>query len=104
MDNSTQIPASGEGSASSGNKIMLFFVGGLVLVVLLVGGAYLFMSRQQAEKNARNKTGEAATQPMAQVTPRPQDTVDALDKDLSAVDVGSGESDFSSIDSDLQQL
>lgn len=84
------------------NRLVLYFVIGLVLIVLLVAGAYLFMSRQQqAAKNASNET----TSPeIVQATPKPQETVDALDRDLSALNVDNTDSDFSSIDTDLQQL
>lgn len=87
------------------NKIVIYFVIGLIVIVVLIAGAYLFMSRQQqAAKITEPTTIETIPQPIVQATPRPQDTVDALDRDLSALNVGSTDSDFSSIDADLQQL
>lgn len=85
-------PASGDS-----NKMVLWLVIGLVIVVVLVGGIYFFLSKQQT-------TETGTKQPVVQVTPKPQDTVDALDKDLNALNVESSDSDFASLDQDLQQL
>lgn len=85
-------------SSNGSNKIILWFVIGLVIVVLAVGGIYVFLSRQQAAT-------QNVQQPTVQTTPKPQDTADALDKDLNSINVDTGtNSDFDSIDQDLQQL
>jgi len=89
-------------TAPGSSKLVLYFVIGLVLVVLLIAGAYLFMSRQQ--QTAKNASNETTSQEIVQTTPAPQETVDALDRDLSALNIGNTDSDFSSIDTDLQQL
>lgn len=79
------------------NKAILWFIIGLVIIVLIVGGIYFFLSRQQQATNT------ATQQPMVQATPKPQDTVDALDRDLNALNVGTS-ADFTAVDSDLKQL
>ena len=83
-------------SDSSSKKLILWLVIGLVIIIVLVGGIYLFLSRQQ----------ESALKP--QVTtlqtsvPTPQEN---LENDLSSIDVDAGiDSDFSSLDQDLKQL
>lgn len=85
-------------SPNGSNKAVLWFVMGLVIVVLLTGGIYLFLSKQQAKT-----ADQAVRQPVVQNTPKPEDTIDALDKDLSAVNAEVN-SDFASIDQDLRQL
>ncbi len=96
-----QIPVVNTNTGGS-NKLVLYFVIGLVLIVLLIAGAYLFMSRQQ--QVAKNNSNETTSREIVQATPAPEETVDALDRDLSALNVGNTDSDFSSIDADLQQL
>ena len=53
---------------------------------------------------SKNASNETTSQEIVQTTPAPQETVDALDRDLSALNIGNTDSDFSSIDTDLQQL
>lgn len=89
-----QVPIS---NPSSSNKIVLWFVGGLVLVVLIVGGIYLFLSRQQAVVPTKTQ------QPITQApTPTPQEN---LEGDLNSVNLDTGTpGDFTSVDQDIQQL
>lgn len=80
------------------NKIILWFVIGLVIVVVAVGGIYLFLSRQQAA-TPRTQAQTVKTQTPAST---PQKSLEA---DLEAIDVESGaDKEFTSIDQDLQQL
>lgn len=90
-----QTPIAPEPPSGDSNKMVLWLVIGLVIVVVLVGGIYFFLSKQQT------KTTETTT---VQTTPQPQDTVDALDKDLNALNVENADSDFASVDQDLEQL
>lgn len=85
-------------ASGDSNKMILYLIIGLVIVVALVGGIYFFLSKQQTAIETNTN------QPVAQVSPTPQDTVDALDRDLSALNIGTADSDFSSVDSDLEQL
>ncbi|MDP3758246.1 MAG: hypothetical protein Q8Q86_00860 [Candidatus Daviesbacteria bacterium] len=82
------------------NKMVLWLVIGLIVIIAVVGGIYFFFNNQQAATNTQKVTEN----PIVQSTPKPPDTVDALDRDLSAINVDDAEVDFVSIDSDLQQL
>lgn len=80
------------------NKIVLWFVIGLVIVVMAVGGIYLFLSRQQAAA-PKLAPRSATTQ-----TPKPS-PAENLEADLNSIDVESGaDKEFTSIDQDLQAL
>lgn len=78
------------------HKVILWFVIGLIVVILAVAGVYLFLSRQQAAETTR--------QPIVQVTPKPADMVNALDQDLNSINVATSDADFSTVDQDLNQL
>lgn len=93
-----KIPEAPVPQAGESNKIIMWFVMGLVVIVILVGGAYLFLSKQQP-----TVTNQTPLQPVVQA-PKPQETVDALDKDLSDLNVANSDSDFSLVDQDLKQL
>lgn len=75
-------------------KPILWLVIGIMLILALVGGIYLYLSRQQAK---------SSTQTMVQTPqPSPQDN---LENDLNSINVESSpSSDFAPVDSDLQQL
>lgn len=94
----------GPASVFSEKKLLIWFGIGLVVIALLVGGAYLYLSRQQAATLAEPITGTSNIQPVVQDIPKPQDTVDALDRDLSALNVEDTGSNFTSVDEDLEQL
>lgn len=79
-------------------KMILWLVIGLMVVVALVGGIYFFLSSQQAG----NTEQPVAEKKVVQTTP--PDTMDALERDLSALNIEDTENDFTSIDQDLQQL
>lgn len=75
-------------------KMTVWLIGGVVLILLIVGGIYLYMSRQQAS------TPQAPTQPQATAAPQ-----DNLESDLDSVNVESSvDSEFTSVDQDLQNL
>lgn len=90
-----QTPIAPEPPSGDSNKMVLWLVIGLVIVVVLVGGIYFFLSKQQAS------TTETTT---VQTTLTSPDTMDALEKDLNALNIEDAESDFTSIDQDLEQL
>lgn len=81
-------PAEPEGS----NKMVLWLILGLVVIVLVVGGIYLYLSQQQGAE-----TG--VTQP----TPTPV-TEENLENELNTIDVAGSDQDFTAIDQDLQSL
>lgn len=76
-------------------KMGVWLIGGVVLILLIVGGIYLYMSRQQAKQSLQTETPPATTT-------APQDN---LENDLDAVNVESPvDSEFTSVDQDLQSL
>ncbi len=85
-----------EAQNQEGSKMIWWLVGGLIVIALLVGGIYWFLSKQQTNQ-------QAIQPPVKQV--ETQVTTDSLDQDLSVVDVeSSGSSDFNEVDQDLQGL
>lgn len=92
----TPLPAAAPESGDS-KKIIIYFVVGIIVIALLIGGAYLFLSTQQSNT-------ETQKQPIVEAKPKEQDTVDALDKDLESLEIANTDSDFSTVDEDLQQL
>ena len=93
-----QVPVS-ESSSGDSKKVIAWLIIGLVIVMALVGGIYFFLSMQQSGSTEQ----PAPEQKVVQVTP-PQDTTNALEKDLNTVNVENADSDFASIDQDLEQL
>lgn len=80
---------------TNGSRMILWLVVGLIVVVLAVGGIYLFLSRQQA-------TPPVNPLPVTKVpSPSPQEN---LENDLNNIDVAAPDNDFTSIDQDLQAL
>lgn len=83
------IPPSGtEGS----NKAVLWLILGVVIIALIVGGVYLYFSRQQGTENV-----------VTQQTPAPQ-VQENLENDLNAIDVANTDQEFIEIDQDLKNL
>ena len=76
--------------ASEGNKTMLWLIIGLVLVILLVGGIYWYLSKQQ----------ETTPQP----TLKPPTTESNLERDLNSIEVQTSDTEFDALDKDLQSL
>ncbi len=75
----------------SSKKLVLWLVIGLVIIIVLVGGIYMYLSRQQAVSN--------------KIIPTPSPIVQGnLENDLNAIEVASPEADFTSLDQDIQQL
>lgn len=96
-----QVSIQNTSSGGDSKKIILWLVVGLVVVMGLVGGIYFFLSQQQPT----NSSMKPSEQVVVKATPKPPvDTVDALDRDLNAVNIASSEADFIPVDQDLQQL
>lgn len=81
------------------NKLVLFLVLGVVLIVLVVGGGYLYMSGKQA---ADLKKQENAANAFPVTSPKPTEA--SLDSQLNDVNIATDDSDFTSVDQDLQGL
>lgn len=81
---------------SSSSKIILWFVIGLVVVVVLVLGIYFLLNTQQASTPKETAVIQ---------TPVPSPRED-LEGDLNSinVDTSTNSSDFTSVDQDLEQL
>lgn len=97
-----QVPVPTPSSGES-NKMIIWFVIGLVVVVMLVGGIYLLLGSRQTAINSKTTTG----QPIVQITPKPEDMVSALDRDLNSLNIdatNNADSDFTLVDQDLQSL
>lgn len=88
-------PAAPQPVEEGSKKMGVWLIGGVVLILLIVGGIYLYMSRQQAKQSLQTETPPAATT-------APQDN---LENDLESVNVESPvDSEFTSVDQDLQNL
>lgn len=77
------------------NKMILWFVIGLIGVILIVGGIYVFLSK-----------GQPAAKPQTTASKVPSPAPEAnLENDLNSINVNSGiDSDFTSVDQDLESL
>lgn len=82
-------PVSGETPKSS-KKMILMLVAGLVIAVVLIGGAYFYVSSRGAKQSQLQ-------------TPPPQ-TQDVLDTELNRVNVEDLETEFATVEADLQNL
>lgn len=87
-------PATGgieQSPKSNESKMVLWLIGSLVLIILVVGGIYFYLTSQQ----------KAQIQP----TPTPAAKVqENLENELNALDVGDLDQEFSEVDKDLQGL
>lgn len=87
-------------SSGEGNKTVVWFIVGLVLIGVVVGGLYWYMSKQQTTSGNSNPTGYTAPKTTTANTP-----TTTLDQDLDAINVQASDSgDFNSIDQDLKSL
>lgn len=91
------IPITGISEQKSSSKVIRFFIIGIVIVAVLVGGIYLFLSSQQ------KKSPENPSPVIQSPTTPPQES---LESDLNNINVDAGgeDSDFTAVDQDLQQL
>lgn len=89
------VPVPPTAEKSEGNKMVLWFVIGLIVIIALVGGIYFFLSKQQVVPQPKMVTQTPS--------PTPQEN---LENDLNNVnvDTATSSSDFTTIDQDLQQL
>lgn len=93
-----QAPASAVSrqAPSSGNKTVLLFIIGLVVVIAIAAGVYFMLARQQEKK-------AAVKEQVAVETPMPTSEPD-LESGLNQINIDSGEEDFTAVDTDLQGL
>lgn len=72
------------------SKFVLWLIVGLVLIIVVVGGIYLFLSSKQP-----------AVEPAPTVAPQPQENLESA---VNGIEIGDPDSDFTSVNADLQQL
>ena len=82
----SSVIASSSSKGSNTTKIMMI-LGILVLVIVAIGGGYLYMTSQ-------NKPAETQV----------EQNYDDLESEADSVDIGNVESDFAEVDTDLQSL
>lgn len=82
-------------SAEGGSKMALWLIGGLILIILIIGGIYIFLSKNTKESA---KTPAASTQPVTKKLD------DVSESEVEAVGVADLEAEFSSVDQDLKSL
>lgn len=78
----------------TGSKMVFWLIGGLILIILTVGGIYMYL---------RN-TKEAKETPVASTQPVSEKLDDVSETEVEAVGVGDLETEFSSVDQDLKSL
>jgi flagellar basal body-associated protein FliL len=83
----TQQPAP---TPENSSKFVIWIITGLVIIILVVGGIYLYLSNKQA-----------VTTPSTTPAPVVQEN---LEDELNAVEIGDPDADFTAIDQDLQNL
>lgn len=79
---------------SSSNKMIIIILILVVLVLVAGGVAYWFLGKQKAQ-NTEAPTPQATTTPVSTET---------LDQELSSIDVQNPDSEFTIVDTDLQNL
>ncbi len=75
-------------------KMIIMFVIGFLIVILLAGGIYWYLTKQ----------AKPATEQTTTSAPSLNTVKDALDKELESINVSASEGDFKSMDQDLQSL
>ncbi|MBI2018735.1 hypothetical protein HYS96_03465 [Candidatus Daviesbacteria bacterium] len=83
-------PVGGEPPKSS-KKMILIMVAGLVIAVVLIGGAYFYVNNR-------------GVKPSQIQTPSSPQTQDVLDTELNKVNVLDLETEFATVEADLQNL
>ncbi len=80
-------------------KMILMLIVGMVTVILIVGGLYMFLSKQQSAPvpQVQQTTNVSKPPSLAQVK-------DVLDQELDSINVSASEGDFKSVDQNLQSL
>lgn len=81
------------------NKMIFFLVGGVIVIALVVGGIFWYLSNQQKPSQTANQNTNTA------VNTKSTNNVDSLNQDLNSIDVQASDSaGFDALDRDLQNL
>lgn len=85
--------------AGDPKRLIVWFIMGLLAVALLVGGTYVFLSKQSATVPTSQPIVSQQTRTQSLEVPQ-----ENLESDISNLNVDDASSDFSSVDQDLSQL
>lgn len=84
-------PAATQPASGNNNKMILWLVGGLAVVILVFGGIYFYLNSQK--------------KPQIKPTPTPSPQVqENLESELNSVEVDNLDAEFSTVDQDLENL
>lgn len=72
------------------SKFVMWLIVGLVLIIIVVGGIYLFLSSKQP-----------VVEPAPTIAPQPQENLESA---VNGIEIGDPDSDFIPLNNDLQQL
>lgn len=76
------------------SKMIIWFVSGLIIIGVVVGGIYWYLGKQQT-----------SSQQIPQASNQPATTSENFSKDLDSIDIqASDSSDFTSVDQDIKDL
>lgn len=78
-------------SEGNNNKMILWLVGGLAVIILVFGGIYFYLNSQKKPQPTPAPTS----------TPKAQEN---LESELNSVEVDNLDAEFTSVDQDLQNL
>ena len=80
-----------QGNGGDQKKLVLWFISGLVLIILIVGGVYWYLTSKQVQV------------PQSQISAPPK-IQENLEAELDALDVMEVDAQFTTVDKDLQGL
>lgn len=84
-------PAATQPASGNNNKMILWLVGGLAVVILVFGGIYFYLNSQK--------------KPQIKPTPTPTPKVqENLESELNSVEVNNLDTEFTTVDQDLENL
>ncbi len=89
----TPVPQMPKSESGDSKKMIVYLIVGLLVVGSLVFGIYYFISNQQKATDTSQKSA-----------PKQEESVDTLETEIDAVSVDDIDKEFTSVDSDLQNL
>jgi len=93
----TPQPAAVPTPESGGGKTKLWIIIGLVVLLLILGGVYFYLSSQ------KNEAPEDLPQTTTQASPTPV-PINNLESDANSIEIESTDGDFATVDADLKNL
>lgn len=83
----------------SSNKLILFFIIGILVIGTIVGGGYWYLSNNQSTNSGKTSTDSTPVPVIEQPTSK-----EDLQADINNINIATDESDFAPVDQDLQDL